>query len=110
MNKPPGRVSVMILDKEYLVSCTDEEQAALKEAAELVTERMREVRDGGRVVGAERIAVMVALNLANEVLQLRRREVKLEGTTAQIRALRERVEAALPGFLPEPARVDEPPP
>jgi cell division protein ZapA len=95
VSTPAARVSVSILEKEYVVACADGERAALLEAAELVSARMLEVRDSGRVLGTDRIAVMVALNLANEFLQLRRREVKLDSAVAQIRSLRERVQAAL---------------
>ena len=92
----PARVSVRILDKEYFVACGYEERAALLDAAEFLTTRMREIRDSGKVVGLDRIAVMVALNLANELLRLREREGKLEGDyVGRVRSLRERVEATL---------------
>jgi cell division protein ZapA len=92
----PARVSVRILDKEYFVACQYEERAALLDAAEFLNTRMREIRDSGKVVGLDRIAVMVALNLANELLRLREREGKLEGDyVGRVRSLRERVEATL---------------
>ena len=92
----PARVSVRILDKEYFVACQYEERAALLDAAEFLNTRMREIRDSGKVVGLDRIAVMVALNLANELLRLREREGKLEGEyVGRVRSLRERVEATL---------------
>ncbi|WP_018872131.1 cell division protein ZapA [Thioalkalivibrio sp. ALJ16] len=62
----PVRISIM--GKEYQIACPPEERADLFASASLVDERMRELRDGGRVVGAERIAVMVALNLAHDML------------------------------------------
>ena len=40
-----ARVSVKILDKEYQVACPPEEQAALKESAEYLHRKMREIRD-----------------------------------------------------------------
>lgn len=64
-------VTVRILDKEYQVACPEEERAALLESADLLNRRMKEIRDTGKVVGLDRIAVMAALNLANELLQLR---------------------------------------
>ena len=92
----PARVSVRILDKEYFVACQYEERAALLDAAEFLNTRMREIRDSGKVVGLDRIAVMVALNLANELLRLKEREGKLEGDyVGRVRSLRERVEATL---------------
>jgi cell division protein ZapA len=91
-----ARVSVRIMEKEYVVACPYEERSALLDAAEYLNGRMREIRDSGKVVGLDRIAVMVALNLANEVLRLRDRDAKLEGEVGgRVRALRERVESAL---------------
>jgi cell division protein ZapA len=91
-----ARVSVRIMEKEYLIACPYEERSALLDAAELLNARMREIRDGGKVVGLDRIAVMVALNLAHEYLRGRDRESKLDnGVGHRVRALRERVEGAL---------------
>jgi len=90
------RVSIRILERDYQVSCPPEERAALLESAELLNARMREIRDGGRIVGVERIAVMAALNLANELLHSRERGEHLETRAkARVRAMRERVEGAL---------------
>jgi cell division protein ZapA len=95
---PPdqARVSVRILEKEYVVACAYDERSALLDAAEFLTLRMREIRDSGKVVGLDRIAVMAALNLAHEFLKLRDRETRVDnGVGQRVRALRERVEGAL---------------
>lgn len=92
----PARVSVRILDKEYFVACPPEERADLIDSAAFLNSRMKEIRDSGKVVGADRIAVMAALNIANEMLRQRERD---HGSEAQlggrIKQLRERVESAL---------------
>jgi cell division protein ZapA len=91
-----ARVSVRILEKEYFVACPYEERSALLDSAEFLTARMREIRDSGKVVGLDRIAVMVALNLANELLRIRSRENRVESeAAAKVRHLREQVEVAL---------------
>ena len=91
-----ARVSVRIMEKEYMVACPYEERSALLDAAEFLNGRMREIRDSGNVVGHDRIAVMAALNLAHEFLKGRDRESKLDsGVGHRVRALRERVESAL---------------
>jgi cell division protein ZapA len=96
MNDRTVRVSVRILEKEYQVACPVEERSALLDAAELLNGKMREIRDGGNVMGVDRIAVMAALNLANELLSIRSRDTTAEsGLTGKIRQLRERVETAL---------------
>lgn len=90
------RVSVRILEKEYQVACPVEERSALLDAAELLNGKMREIRDGGNVLGLDKIAVMAALNLANEVISIRNRDNASDhGITGKIRQLRERVESAL---------------
>ena len=91
-----SRVSVRLLDREYQVACPSEERADLLDSAEYLDTKMREVRDAGKVVGLDRIAVISALNLANELIKLRRHGSTLDGDVgARIRTLRERVEAAL---------------
>jgi cell division protein ZapA len=90
------RVNVKILDKEYQVSCPPDERAALLDSAALLNAKMREIRDSGRVVGLERIAVMAALNIANDLIRSRDRGDVLETKAkARVRAMRERVESAL---------------
>ena len=92
----PARVSVRIMEKEFMISCPHEERSELLDSAEFLNARMREIRDSGKVVGLDRIAVMVALNMANELLRLRGRDAKLESESGgKVRALRERVETAL---------------
>ena len=97
MTQPDSaRVSVRIMEKEYVVVCPYEERSALLDSAEYLNGRMREIRDSGKVVGHDRIAVMVALNLANELMRLKNRDVKLESdVVGRVRSLRERVEGAL---------------
>ena len=68
----------------------------VRDEAEFLNARMREIRDTGKVVGLDRIAVMAALNLAHEYLKGKDRESKLDsGVGHRVRALRERVEGAL---------------
>jgi cell division protein ZapA len=89
-------LSVRILEKEYFVACAPEERSALLDSAELLSGRMKEIRDSGKIVGLDRIAVMAALNLAHEVIKLRAHDGGSEQeTTHRLRHLRERVEAAL---------------
>jgi cell division protein ZapA len=96
MSQQQAQVSVRIMEKEYVIACPYEERTALLDTAEFLNRRMREVRDSGKVVGLDRIAVMVALNLANELMRLKNHDAKLENdATGRVRALRERVEGAI---------------
>lgn len=64
----PQAINIVILDKEYKVACPPGEQAALLASAKYLDEKMREVRDSGNIIGSERIAVISALNIANDFL------------------------------------------
>jgi cell division protein ZapA len=91
-----ARVSVRILDKEYFVACPADERGDLIDSAALLNSRMKEIRDSGKVIGADRIAVMAALNIANEMLRLRERDHDSQSDLGvRIKSLRERVETAL---------------
>jgi cell division protein ZapA len=84
------------MEKEFVVACPYDERSALLDAAEFLNARMRDIRETGKVVGLDRIAVMAALNLAHEFLKGKDRESKLDtGVGHRVRALRERVEGAL---------------
>jgi cell division protein ZapA len=62
-------VTVQILDKDYRIACAPGEEQGLMESARLLDKRMREVRQNGRVIGADRIAVMAALNVIYGLMQ-----------------------------------------
>ncbi|HZD53415.1 MAG TPA: cell division protein ZapA [Woeseiaceae bacterium] len=96
MNDIYAHISVRILEKEYQVSCPANERTDLLDSAELLNARMREIRDSGKVVGLDRIAVMAALNMANELLHARARDRELEGAVGnRLRLMSDRVESVL---------------
>ena len=96
MSENSARVSVRILEKDYQIACPTDERSDLLDSAELLNSRMREIRDGGKVIGLDRIAVIAALNLATELIRLRSRDGHLESEVgSRLRILRERVESAL---------------
>ena len=95
-DKEPAQVTVRILEKEYFISCPQDERADLLDSAEFLNKKMREVRDTGKVVGADRIAVIAALNMANELLRLRKQDTEIQGAVSgRVKNMRERVENAL---------------
>jgi cell division protein ZapA len=96
MSENSARISVRILEKDYQIACPTDERSDLLDSAELLNSRMREIRDGGKVIGLDRIAVIAALNMANELIRLRSRDGHLESEVgSRLRILRERVESAL---------------
>jgi cell division protein ZapA len=62
-------INISILDKDYKVACPPGEQSALLESAKFLDNKMREIRDSGNIMGSERIAVITALNMANDLLR-----------------------------------------
>ena len=65
----PHTVTVKILEKEYQVACPQEQEAELVVSASYLDKQMRGIRDTGKVIGLERIAVMAALNISHELLR-----------------------------------------
>jgi cell division protein ZapA len=61
-------LDVTIMGREFRVACPPDEEPALLEAVEYLDRKMREIRDTGKVIGIERIAIMAALNIAHELL------------------------------------------
>jgi cell division protein ZapA len=89
-------LSVRILEKDYFVACAPEERSELLDSAEMLNSRMREIRDSGKIVGLDRIAVMAALNLAHEVIRLSANSIgNSQELNHRIKSLRERVEISL---------------
>ena len=97
MSEPYAQVSVRILDKEYQVACPASERTDLLDSAEILDARMREIRDRGRIVGLDRIAVMAALNMANDLLHSKERDKALEADISRLKVISERVDVALGG-------------
>ena len=96
MTEMYAHVSVRILEKEYQVSCPANERTALLDSAEMLNAKMREIRDSGKVVGLDRIAVMAALNMANELLKTQAKDEEIESSLGpRLKILSERVESAL---------------
>ncbi|MNZ32754.1 Cell division protein ZapA [compost metagenome] len=90
----PQTVTVKILDKDYPIHCPPQQRTNLESAARYLDGKMREIRNSGKVIGADRIAVLAALNIAHELLQQQGSAVAGD-TREQVRELLERVDRAL---------------
>jgi cell division protein ZapA len=98
MNDSTAQVSVRILDKEYQVACPASERTDLLDSAEALNAKMLEIRDSGRIVGLDRIAVMAALNMANDLLHAQARDRVMEGdVSSRLKVISDRVESVLGG-------------
>jgi cell division protein ZapA len=91
----PVRVTVRILDKEFHVACPPSEREDLLQAAAYLNGKMREIRDAGKGAGTDRIAVIAALNMANELVKLKARGERDDTVGVRLKNLRDKVDAAL---------------
>ncbi len=61
-----GAITISLLGREFRVGCPEGEEKQLLASVEFLNRKLKEVRDTGKVVGNERIAIMAALNIAHE--------------------------------------------
>mgnify|MGYP000845381080 FL=1 len=89
-------LTVQILDKDYCIACPADERANLESAARYLDGKMREIRSGGKVIGADRVAVMAALNITHDLLHKKQRlDQQADETRDCVRDLLGRVDKAL---------------
>ncbi len=68
MSVDPKGLQINVMGREFRVACPEEEQKGLLEAVDYLNRKMSEIRDNGKIIGLERIAIMAALNIAHELL------------------------------------------
>jgi cell division protein ZapA len=96
MSNSPEPVSVIILDKKYQFACEPEQRNDLVEAARQLDETMTEIKDSGRLMSLERIALQAALNFSAELMKLRATEnFRQEKLDSRIRILADQIDDAL---------------
>jgi cell division protein ZapA len=91
----PLRVTVRILDKEFHVACPPEERDDLMQAAAFLNGKMRDIRDASKGASAERVAIIAALNIANELVKLKSQSDRDGTVGVRLKNLRDKVDAAL---------------
>ena len=98
MDTTPEPIKVTILDREYQFACEPDERKALRDAATYLDERMLSIKGEGRLMSLERIAVMTALNLSDELLKMQKHEDhRKQNVDSRIRMLADELEDALSG-------------
>jgi cell division protein ZapA len=95
-------LQVSIMGREFRVACPEDEQAGLLEAVDYLNKKMIEIRDAGKVIGIERIAIMAALNIAHEFLT-----TKIGGgfDMAEIKRRMNRMETVIDQAMSEQAKL-----
>jgi cell division protein ZapA len=71
MSADPKGLQINVMGREFRVACPEDEQKGLLEAVDYLNRKMSEIRDAGKVIGLERIAIMAALNIAHELLTVK---------------------------------------
>ena len=88
-------VNVVIMDREFTIACKKNDRDDLLDAAAHLDKQLRVVQAQSKVVGLEHCAVITALNLSNELLQLRRNSQVPGDLNVRLQALTTRVERAV---------------
>ncbi len=88
-------VEVNIMGREFTIACPPEEREGLLNAVNYLDKKMCDIRDSGKIVGAERIAMMAALNLAHELLTTRSGGVDIGGMKGKVARMQSMVDGAL---------------
>lgn len=88
--------TIEILGKYYPIRCPESEIKSLQEAASLLNSKMTEVRDTGKVINLERIAIITGLNIANQLLQLEHQKGSLlQRITHRVSQLHDKLDGAM---------------
>lgn len=89
-------LDVTILDRELRVACPEEEKQSLLDAVGYLNKKMHEIRDAGKIVNVERIAIMAALNIAHELLSTKvGRGIDLADLTRRMESMQTAIDQAL---------------
>ncbi len=96
MSSEAKPINISILDKEYLITCSEDEREQLHSAVELLNSKIDQVREGGNVIGSERMSVMAALNIAHELIAYKQKNHAYTSTLDNtIRRLQGKIHDAL---------------
>ena len=88
-------INININGRDFSVACPPEEQERLLEASRYLDEKMREIQKSGKIIGTERCAIMAALNITNELLELQKSTEGQRYTQSRLMALQEKINSAL---------------
>ncbi|MES2502497.1 MAG: cell division protein ZapA [Pseudomonadota bacterium] len=88
-------IDVNIMGREFTVACSDEERAGLLEAVNYLDKKMHDIRDTGKVVGIDRIAIMAALNMSHELLHTKTGDIDIGDYKRRISAMQNQIDEAM---------------
>ncbi|GHA04002.1 cell division protein ZapA [Arenicella chitinivorans] len=88
-------INISIMGRDFSVACPPEEQEDLLEAAQFLDKNMKEIQKTGKIIGAERCAIMAALNITNDLLKLQKSTAGQDKVQARLSSLQERIDEVL---------------
>ena len=88
-------VNISIMGRDFSVACPPHEQEDLLEAARFLDKNMKEIQKSGKIIGAERCAIMAALNITNDLLKLQKSTAGQEKVQEKLAHLQSRIDEAL---------------
>ncbi len=92
MSSDKNTTEITLLDRQYLIACLPEEQEALVQAARYLNGKMLEIRQAGKILSMERLAIMAALNITHELIQLGKQN---QDSLVQVQRLTEKLAQAV---------------
>lgn len=96
MSDDKRTISIEIMDKQYHVKCPPEEISALQQSALYLNDKMRKIHNNGILRSSENIAIMSALNVAYEFLQLQQQQEQyIDNMSQRLQLLQGKIEEAL---------------
>jgi cell division protein ZapA len=88
-------IKVQVMGKEFAVACDVEEKSTLLAATRFLDEQIENIQSQGKIVGNDRIAIMVAINLASELLELREQQANTTNLQNDLNTLSEKIDRAM---------------
>lgn len=88
-------INISIMGREFSVACPPQEQDDLMEASRYLDKNMKEIQKTGKIIGAERCAIMAALNITNDLLKLQRATAGQEQVADKLASLQQRIDSVL---------------
>ena len=88
-------LTIIIMGKEYRIACPEEEKANLQASADLLNDKLDEIKKQGSVIGTERIAIMAALNMSHDILSNQSLNIENDDLNQRIDALSDRITGSM---------------
>ena len=95
MSADPKGLQINIMGREFRVACAEDEQKGLLEAVDYLNGKMQEIRDRGKVIGLERVAIMAALNITHEFLSMKVGGFDIAETKRRIQRMETAIDQAM---------------